>query len=83
MHFGSGCHRLRSNARFREILALTPTIAIGGIAAASSAGLVGPGLYHLNVVVPSTVMLCQDALVVGLSGDFETQPNAFRTIAAR
>jgi hypothetical protein len=38
---------------------------------------VGPGLSQFNVVVPSTVTLGQDVLVVGLSGDFETQPGAF------
>src|SRR5579862_4920295 len=54
-----------------ESLAVTPTIAIDGIDAdVSFAGLVGPGLYQLNVVVPSTVTLGQDVLVVGLSGDF-------------
>jgi len=67
-----------------EVLAVTPTIAIDGIAAAVTfAGLVEPGLYQLNIVVPSTVTLGQDVLVVGLSGDFETQPNAFLTIAAQ
>ena len=49
----------------------------------SFAGLVGPGLYLFNVAVPSRVTLGQDVLVVGLSGDFETQPNAFITIAAQ
>jgi uncharacterized protein (TIGR03437 family) len=47
------------------------------------AGLVGPGLYQFNVVVPPTVTLGQDVLVVGLSSNFETQPNAFLTIAAQ
>jgi uncharacterized protein (TIGR03118 family) len=65
-------------------LAMTPTIAIDGIAAeVTFAGLVGPGLYQFNVVVPSTVTLGQDVLVVGLSGDFETQPGVFLTIAAQ
>jgi uncharacterized protein (TIGR03118 family) len=65
-------------------LAVTPTIAIDGIAAeVTFAGLVGPGLYQFNVVVPSTVTLGQDVLVVGLSGDFETQPGVFLTIAAQ
>jgi uncharacterized protein (TIGR03437 family) len=67
-----------------EVLAVTPTIEIDGIAAAVAfAGVVGPGLYQFNVVVPSTVTLGQDVLVVGLSGDFETQPGAFLTIAAQ
>jgi uncharacterized protein (TIGR03118 family) len=65
-------------------LALTPTIAIDGIDAdVTFAGTVGPGLYQFNVVVPSTVTLGQDVLVVGLSGNFETQSNAFLTIAAQ
>jgi uncharacterized protein (TIGR03118 family) len=67
-----------------EVLAATPTIVIDGIAAeVSYAGLVGPGLYQFNVVVPSAVTLGQDVLVVGLSGDSETQPGAFLTIAAQ
>jgi uncharacterized protein (TIGR03118 family) len=65
-----------------ETLAVIPTIVIDGIAAeVSFAGLTGPGIYQFNVVVPTTVTLGQDVLVVGLSGDFETQPNAFLTIA--
>jgi len=47
------------------------------------AGVVGPGLYQFNVVVPSTVTLGQDVLVVGLSANFETQPNAFLTVASQ
>ena len=67
-----------------EVLAVTPAIVIDGIAAdVTFAGLVGPGLYQFNVVVPSNVTLGQDVLVVGLSGNFETQPNAFLTIAAQ
>jgi uncharacterized protein (TIGR03437 family) len=65
-------------------LAVTPAIVIDGISAdVSFAGLVGPGLYQINVTVPSNVTLGQDVLVVGLSGNFETQPNAFLTIAAQ
>ncbi len=67
-----------------EVLTVTPTIVIDGIAAdVIFAGLVGPGLYQFNVVVPSSVTLGRDVLVVGLSGNFETQPNAFLTIAAQ
>jgi uncharacterized protein (TIGR03118 family) len=62
----------------------TPTIAIDGIDAdVVFVGVVGPGLYQFNVVVPSTVTLGQDVLVVGLSANFETQPNAFLTIASQ
>jgi uncharacterized protein (TIGR03118 family) len=65
-------------------LAQPPAIVIDGINAdVSFAGVVGPGLYQFNVVVPSTVTLGQDVLVVGLSGDFVTQSNAFLTIAAQ
>jgi uncharacterized protein (TIGR03118 family) len=67
-----------------EALTMSPTVVIDGIAAqVSFAGMVGPGLYQFNVVVPSTVTLGQDVLVVGLSGNFETQPGAFLTIAAQ
>jgi uncharacterized protein (TIGR03118 family) len=67
-----------------EALAVTPSILIDGISAdVSFAGLVGPGMYQIKVQVPSNVRLGQDVLVVGLSGNFETQPNAFLTIAAQ
>jgi uncharacterized protein (TIGR03118 family) len=62
-------------------LSVTPTIVIDGqVATVAFAGVVGPGLYQFNVVVPQTVTLGQDVLVVGLSGNSETQPNAFLTI---
>ena len=67
-----------------DALAVTPPILIDGIPAeVTFAGLVGPGLYQINVQVPSNVSLGQDVLVVGASGNFETQPNAFLTIAAQ
>jgi uncharacterized protein (TIGR03118 family) len=67
-----------------EVLAVTPTITMDGIdAEVLFAGLVGPGLYQFNVVVPPAAALGQDVLVVGLLGNFETQPNAFLTIAAQ
>jgi uncharacterized protein (TIGR03437 family) len=67
-----------------ETLAVAPAIVIDGISAnVSFAGLVGPGLYQINVTVPSNVTLGQDALVVGFSSNFETQPNAYLTIAAQ
>jgi uncharacterized protein (TIGR03437 family) len=66
-----------------EALAQAPAIVIDGIDAdVTFAGLVGPGLFQFNVAVPSNVTLGQDVLVVGLSGNFETQSNAFLTIAA-
>jgi uncharacterized protein (TIGR03437 family) len=65
-------------------LAVTPSILIDGISAdVTFAGLVGPGLYQINVQVPSNVSRGQDVLVIGASGNFETQPNAFLTIAAQ
>jgi hypothetical protein len=65
-------------------LEVKPTIVLDGIAAdLTFAGMVGPGLYQFNVVVPSTVTLGQDVLVVGLSGNFETRFNAFLTITAQ
>jgi uncharacterized protein (TIGR03437 family) len=65
-------------------LAVTPSILIDGISAdVTFAGLVGPGLYQINVQVPPNVKPGQDVLVVGLSGNFETQANAFLTIAAQ
>jgi uncharacterized protein (TIGR03118 family) len=65
-----------------EGLAVTPSILIDGIAAeVTFAGLVGPGLYQINVQIPSNVSRGQDVLVVGASGNFETQANAFLTIA--
>jgi uncharacterized protein (TIGR03437 family) len=81
MLFGTGFGAALASG---EALAQAPAIVIDGIDAdVSFAGLVGPGLYQFNVVVPSTVTLGQDVLVVGLSGNFETQPNAFLTIAAQ
>jgi uncharacterized protein (TIGR03118 family) len=67
-----------------DVLSVTPTIVIDGIAAeVTFAGVIGPGLDQFNVVVPSNVTPGQDVLVVGLSGNFETQPNAFLTIGAQ
>ena len=81
MLFATGCGPTLASS---EVLAATPTIVIDGIAAdVTFAGVVGPGLYQLNVVVPSTVTLGQDVLVIGLSANSETQPNGFLTIAAQ
>ncbi len=64
-------------------LAVTPTIVIDGIVSnVTFAGLTGPGLYQFNVVIPPTVAL-GDVLVVGLTGNGETQSNAFLTIAPK
>jgi len=62
----------------------TPTVVIDGIPAeVRFAGVVGPGLYQINVVVPATVTTGQDVLVVALTGNFETQANAYLTIASQ
>ncbi len=37
----------------------------------------GPGLYQINVAMPSNLTLGQELMMVGLSSNFETQPNAF------
>jgi len=60
----------------------TPTIVIDGIAAnVTFAGLISPGLYQFNVVVPIGVTHGQDALVIALLGDSITQANAYISIA--
>jgi uncharacterized protein (TIGR03118 family) len=65
-------------------LAVTPSILIDGISAeVTLAGMAAPGLYQINVQVPPNVSRGQDVLVIGASGNFETQPNAFLTIAAQ
>lgn len=67
-----------------EALAVMPSILIDGIdAEVTFAGLVGSGLYQINVQVPPNVSRGQDVLVIGASGNFETQPDAFLTIAAQ
>jgi uncharacterized protein (TIGR03118 family) len=55
-----------------------PTIIIDGIqASVPFAGLVGPGLYQFNVVVPAGITKGTDTLVVAFVGDSVTQVNAF------
>jgi uncharacterized protein (TIGR03118 family) len=55
-----------------------PTIIIDGIqATVQFAGLIGPGLFQFNVVVPAGVTRGQDTLVVAFVGDSVTQANAF------
>jgi len=66
------------------VLVVPPTIAIDGFAAdVNFAGVVGPGLYQFNLVVPTTITRGHDALVVGLTANYETQSNAFLTIASQ
>lgn len=55
-----------------------PTIIIDGIqATVQFAGLIGPGLFQFNVVVPAGVTRGQDTLVIAFVGDSVTQANAF------
>ena len=64
-------------------LAPPPVVKIGGVAATVQfAGLVAVGQYQFNVVVPSTAA-AGNVLVVGLTGNTETQPNAFIAVGSK
>ncbi|MFZ0937168.1 MAG: TIGR03118 family protein [Bryobacteraceae bacterium] len=59
-----------------------PTVVMDAIEAqVTFAGLVGPGLYQINVVVPPGLS-SGDHLITALLGDAETQLNTFVTVAA-
>ncbi len=59
-----------------------PTVVIDAAEAqVTYAGLVAPGLYQINVVVP-TGLSAGDHLIVALLGDSDTQLDAFLTVAA-
>jgi len=63
-------------------LSVTPTVVIEGyVASATFAGMIGPGLYQINVAVPQAVARGQDARVVALLLDGVTQDNAFISIS--
>ena len=63
-------------------LPVWPTVVIDAIEAqVVFAGLVGPGLYQINVVVPAG-LASGDHLITALLGDAETQLDAFLTVAA-
>jgi len=58
-----------------------PTIVIDGLVAEVAYGaLIGPGVYQFNVIVPNVAAVGDD-LVVGLSGNGETQANSYLTVA--
>ncbi|HUA57641.1 MAG TPA: TIGR03118 family protein [Verrucomicrobiae bacterium] len=62
-------------------LPVLPTVVIDGLAAnVTFAGMISPGLYQINAVVPAGVTHAQDALVVVLLADSETQANAYIAI---
>jgi uncharacterized protein (TIGR03118 family) len=64
-------------------LPTSPLISIDGISASVQfAGLVAPGLYQFNVVVPQNVQTGDD-LVVALLANGETQANVFVTVTAQ
>ncbi len=57
-----------------------PAVTIGGVAATVlSAGLISPGLYQFNVVVPSSVPNGDSAIVAAYQG-FTTQPGVLFTV---
>jgi len=63
-------------------LPVWPTVLIDAVEAqVTFAGLVGPGLYQINVVVPAG-LASGDHLITALLADAETQLNAFLTVAA-
>jgi uncharacterized protein (TIGR03118 family) len=60
-----------------------PTVVMDAVEAqVTFAGLVGPGLYQINVVVPPD-LTSGDHLITALLGDAETQLNTFVTAAAQ
>jgi uncharacterized protein (TIGR03118 family) len=66
----------------QSALPVTPTVVIDGLVGnVIFAGIISPGLCQINVVVPSGVTRGQDALVVALLGDGETQANSYIPIA--
>lgn len=62
------------------VLSPTPTVTIGGVQAqVTFAGLVGTGLYQLNVVIPNGLTAGDNAIIATVGG-VQTQPNAFVSI---
>ena len=61
-------------------LATPPTVTIGGTpATVTYAGLIGPGVYQVNVVVPNSAPAGDAAIVVTVGGQ-QSQANAFLSI---
>ncbi|MEI9974423.1 MAG: IPT/TIG domain-containing protein [Ignavibacteriota bacterium] len=80
--FGATSTAPPNNATFVAPLALAtlPTVTIGGVAAAVTyGGMIEPGVYQLNVVVPTTLP-AGDAAVVATVGTQQSQANAFISV---
>ncbi len=61
-------------------MATKPSITIGGVnAVVTYAGLIGSGLYQINVVVPAS-LTTGDAAVVATASGQQSQANAFISI---
>jgi len=80
--FGPVSPAAPNNATFPAPLALTtlPTITIGGApATVTYGGMIEPGVYQLNVVVPVSLP-AGDAAVVATAGAQQSQANAFLSV---
>jgi uncharacterized protein (TIGR03437 family) len=80
--FGATSTAPPNNATFPAALPLAtlPTVTIGGAAATVTyGGLIEPGVYQLNVVVPVTLP-AGDAAVVATVGTQQSQANAFISV---
>ena len=61
-------------------LAVLPTVAIGGVpATVTYGGLIEPGVYQINVVIPTTLP-AGDSAVVATVGGQQSQGNAFLSV---
>ena len=49
-------------------LPATPTCQVGGVSASVSAGLIGPGLYQLNITIPHATSNGQPSVICTYSG---------------
>ncbi len=80
--FGVTSPAAPNNATLTTPLALAalPTITIGGVpATVTYAGLVEPGVYQINVIVPTT-LAPGDAAVLATAGAQQSQPGAFLSV---
>jgi uncharacterized protein (TIGR03437 family) len=80
--FGVTSPAAPNNATFPAPLPLTtlPTVTIGGVSAfVTYGGLIEPGVFQINVVVPVTLP-AGDAAVVATVGTQQSQANAFLSV---